>query len=360
MLVPDEIRRTDRPWRNGSHMHYKESREQSAEFFRAALARMSAHVAALNPTTFAVWYEYVAQINPSLQERIDRLLGESATIDDEVIAQLYLECVGEPDEVTLRRASQGFRQLLSEVSQGTSHADGKAALLSERLVSFHELLKSGSSVGLAKEAAQTMVATTDMRASAESMRRLLVASLVEIEHLHRDLNRARTQSLTDGLTGLHNRQALDDALTITFAARDRQAEQVTLIMFDIDRFKAINDYYGHVMGDRVLQSVALALRDSVGTTSSLIARYGGEEFAVLLKGCDAAEGGRIAESCRQRVQSLRIRDRRTQAEMLRVTVSAGVAQYKSGEDAHTFVGRADAALYDAKHAGRNQIRIASR
>ena len=128
-----------------------------------------------------------------------------------------------------------------------------------------------------------------------------------------------------------------------------------LVMLDIDHFKSINDSYGHVMGDRVLQAVAEAIRSGVADPSHSVARYGGEEFAILLPRCNRVSALALAEACRQRVKALRIRDRRSQAVMLNVTISAGVAEMKREEDALSLFARADAALYEAKHAGRDRV-----
>jgi diguanylate cyclase len=126
-------------------------------------------------------------------------------------------------------------------------------------------------------------------------------------------------------------------------------------MLDIDRFKAVNDTYGHVMGDRVLQAVGEVLRRCVSDRLHSVARYGGEEFALLLPHSEAAVAMALAETCRLGVKALKIRDRRTQSTMLTVTISAGVACHGAGEAAVSLTSRADEALYEAKQAGRDRV-----
>ena len=112
-------------------------------------------------------------------------------------------------------------------------------------------------------------------------------------------------------------------------------------MFDIDRFKAVNDTCGHVMGDRVLQGVAEALGSGVQDPTHCLARYGGEEFALVLPHCTQTAAIALAESCRERVKAMRVRDRRTQSVVLSVTISAGVTALQPGDDAQSFIARAD-------------------
>ena len=129
-------------------------------------------------------------------------------------------------------------------------------------------------------------------------------------------------------------------------------------MLDIDRFKAINDTYGHVMGDRVLQAVAEALRSEVSDPAHCTARYGGEEFAILLPGCALEVGVALAESSRQRVAAMKVRDRRAQNVTIAVTISAGVTTMRPTDDATGLIAGADGAMYLAKRTGRNRVHCA--
>ena len=128
-----------------------------------------------------------------------------------------------------------------------------------------------------------------------------------------------------------------------------------LVMLDIDRFKAVNDTYGHVMGDRVLQAVGEVLRAQVSDPAHAVARYGGEEFAILMPRTSLDAAAAMARSCRDRVRKLRIRDRRSQSVVMAVTISAGVAAAQEGYDATTLIGSADGALYAAKQSGRDRV-----
>ena len=130
-------------------------------------------------------------------------------------------------------------------------------------------------------------------------------------------------------------------------------------MLDIDHFKIVNDTHGHVMGDRVLQAVGEVLKSCLSTESSTsVARYGGEEFAMLVPDSTIEECLRLAELVRARTKALKIRDRRTQAVVLTITISGGIAVLQQDEDAHALITRADRALYQSKQDGRDRITCA--
>jgi diguanylate cyclase len=129
-----------------------------------------------------------------------------------------------------------------------------------------------------------------------------------------------------------------------------------LIMLDIDHFKRVNDTHGHVMGDRVIQTLGEILRTCVTLPGHVAARYGGEEFAVLLPNSEIEYSMRLAASLRLKAKSMVIRDRRkAQSPPVAVTISLGVTALLSGDDALRFIARADAALYKSKQGGRDRV-----
>lgn len=147
---------------------------------------------------------------------------------------------------------------------------------------------------------------------------------------------------TDPLTGLANRRVLEDALTREIARSVRTGEPVSLVLFDIDHFKRVNDTLGHQQGDQVLRNVASALAEAC-RDADLLARYGGEEFAVLLPACAPREAYQVAQRLRAAAASAG------------VTVSAGVAALPShASDADELLRKADDALYSAKRTGRDR------
>ena len=158
----------------------------------------------------------------------------------------------------------------------------------------------------------------------------------------------REQATRDPLTDLLNRRAGEWQLERAFLAAREGQKPFCLILADVDHFKAINDTWGHPAGDQVLQRVAAVLRTGVRATDSVV-RWGGEEFLLVLPYCEQAAALLQAERLRERVADAE------QGEMGRVTVSMGVAELQRGETLANLMERVDQALYQAKHAGRNQV-----
>jgi two-component system, cell cycle response regulator len=169
-----------------------------------------------------------------------------------------------------------------------------------------------------------------------------MASLVAVQ---------RYAAVTDGLTKLHNRRFLEEQLRLDADRARRGHQQLSLVLLDIDHFKAINDTYGHPGGDRILCQVAERLQQVV-RSGDVVARYGGEEFAILVPGLGGAQLTELAERLRQSIAGLPMRP--NESAWVGITVSVGAASLPEHADSVAeLVTFADNALYAAKHAGRN-------
>jgi diguanylate cyclase (GGDEF)-like protein len=159
------------------------------------------------------------------------------------------------------------------------------------------------------------------------------------------------QAATDPLTGIFNRLKFDEALAEAIARGERYAMPFSLVLYDVDHFKSINDTHGHQVGDKVL----VRLSDLVsGQTRSpdLVARWGGEEFIILTHGLDLAMACRVAERMRTSIQQTLFEHVGT------ISCSFGVAEFIVGDSAQSLLARADKALYRAKSLGRNRVEFA--
>ena len=163
--------------------------------------------------------------------------------------------------------------------------------------------------------------------------------------------RLQRLATTDGLTGASNRRYFSDKLNEEIARAGRYGHPLTLILLDIDRFKAVNDTKGHADGDKALQTIA-AIGIESGRASDTFARLGGEEFVMLLPHTELESGLAFAERLRTRIETRSIAG---ESGNFRVTASFGVASLKRQENGDTLVARADAALYLAKSLGRNRV-----
>lgn len=164
-----------------------------------------------------------------------------------------------------------------------------------------------------------------------------------------------SMATTDKLTQLLNRHAFE----ILFDQAERDAERahqpVTAILFDLDRFKKINDRHGHPAGDAVLVSVAATASEAI-RTSDCICRWGGEDFLLLLKDCSLKQGELLAEKTRQSIAETIIY---YEGKVIRVEISLGIAQWRKGENQKDLLHRTDQALYLAKEKGRNRFESAA-
>ncbi len=171
---------------------------------------------------------------------------------------------------------------------------------------------------------------------------------------YRDL--LKNHAFVDGLIGIPNRRRFDEVLAQAWAMGSRQGSPLSMLLLDVDHFKAFNDHYGHLAGDACLTQVGRALAQGLSRASDLVARYGGEEFGVVLPGTSLEGARAVAETLRRAVESLALPHARSSAAD-RVTVSLGAATCtpEAGSQPSTLVESADQALYRAKQGGRNRV-----
>jgi two-component system cell cycle response regulator len=159
---------------------------------------------------------------------------------------------------------------------------------------------------------------------------------------------------SDSLTGLYNRQAILDKLCELINRAKRYQEDFSLSMLDIDHFKKVNDRYGHLTGDDVLEKIATLIRRNIRNTD-VAGRYGGEEFIILLPLADLSSALVVAERIGSVIESAEMKD--SGGNVFAITVSLGLSSWEPGEDAHSLIFRTDEALYKAKENGRNRVEI---
>jgi diguanylate cyclase (GGDEF)-like protein len=159
-------------------------------------------------------------------------------------------------------------------------------------------------------------------------------------------------TIIDGLTQVHVKRYLLEALDKELMRARRHARELTFLMIDIDHFKKINDVHGHLAGDHVLKEVAKHMQQRI-RRDEVLARYGGEEFALILPETNLEGGLALAEGLREKIEQSRFV---FQGETIRVTISAGVAMLGEQDRASTdLIRRADEKLYEAKRGGRNRV-----
>ncbi len=257
--------------------------------------------------------------------------------------QTYTECCQRlfnlsPDQSDL--LLQNMHQQLVEIAEQFNIAV-------ETEATYHEMIRKANeeiaSITLSNEA------TKHQLLQAFEREKRLTAQL---ENANRKLKKMAAQ---DGLTGLFNRQFLDEVLRKEWNRSRRYGYPVSLVMSDIDNFKVVNDTFGHQKGDRVLKKLAETLTREA-RASDIVARYGGEEFAMILPQTDLKDAVKVAERFRAAVEKLRISS--GGKDNISVTLSCGVSRAypeRGAQDLEDLIQRADEALYRAKGLGKNQV-----
>jgi len=194
----------------------------------------------------------------------------------------------------------------------------------------------------------------EMQAHEESLEKLVIERTKELENTQEILKNLVN---IDPLTGLYNRRYFNEISKTLYNISKRNKETLSALMIDIDRFKLINDTYGHMVGDRVLIRLAKEIMYSL-RSSDVGVRFGGEEFIVLLPSTDLEGASQIAKKVKENIQKSAIIVDDSQENIVKVTVSIGVASCECprDNDIDALVHRADEALYEAKRAGRDTIR----
>ncbi|MEJ2039263.1 MAG: GGDEF domain-containing protein [Desulfosarcinaceae bacterium] len=203
-----------------------------------------------------------------------------------------------------------------------------------------------------KQEVDRMRETVDLKRDQERKQLQLLAG--QVDNLRRELETAKNKSMTDSLTGIYNRQAFDEYLTDLIERSQVMKSEFSLLMMDLDNFKAINDTHGHLIGDRVLVAFATKCRNAI-RGDDFIARYGGEEFTIVLPGASLRNALKKARQICETVAAARYATNTGEnGGHLSMTVSIGVSAYKKGDNSVTLIARADKALYDAKKRGKNR------
>jgi len=181
---------------------------------------------------------------------------------------------------------------------------------------------------------------------------------ITLRELHEVNQKLTEQSTIDSLTGVKNRSAFDKRLLAESRISRRQETPIAVLMLDIDKFKSINDQFGHLAGDQALKIIAQTLQQNLKRPTDLVSRFGGEEFAIILPNTTADGALQVAETIRDAVTSIGLM---WEGKPIPLTVSIGVSADIVASDQHstTLLEQADKALYQAKNSGRNQVKLYS-
>ncbi len=337
-------------------MRYQQSPSESAELLRLALPMMSRQGSGYHPVSYAVWYEYVSGINPGLKERVDLLVEDGQPLSDEGTYEVYRECILDAWSAKAAKTNQSLRDLIQDFSSSTTEVKTQIISFDTSLEGFSDALSTDE---LDESRRQSMLRESlGLRTGLSALQVELEESQRTIARLQVDLAKLENEALTDPLTGLFNRRGLDVAFEKYARQCGPREAECSVMLIDIDNFKAVNDTFGHLFGDQVIRGIAGTLRNHA-RADDLVARYGGEEFVVVMPRTAADEAQQNAERLRAFIERSTIKRRGEDEPVARVTVSAGVTGFARGDTLNSLLARADHALYSAKHHGRNQVALAA-
>ena len=323
---------------------------------KQALAAMVEHGIAPTPENYLVWYTHFSGENPALS-RIIRLLEQNGdAFTPERCEELYARFFVHNDaQKFLHEATGRIERLMGALETELTRTKTESEESGHRLADICARLgRSQDQCSLRELGRLLREETARLAAHARALGQQVQSHSAEIQELKANLDRIRREAETDPLTGLGNRKAFDVKFRELATQAMEEGSPLSLFVTDIDHFKRFNDTYGHQMGDVVLKLVAHRIRQGL-RREDFAARYGGEEFAVLLPGLDLRQAWQTAERIRAQIASSALRERGSGRELGRVTISAGVAEFRPGEPLRELFERADAALYAAKRSGRNRV-----
>jgi len=312
----------------------------------------------LVPQNFELWYVYYANINHDLRKEIDALLAQGKGISEQDCVNLYEKYLdfGHEKE-TYQRAGDKISATLEDVSNVVQNVRSTTSAYTHTLKETTDRISGTDNPDDVKLLLDTIVVETDkMVAYNVELETRLEQSFSAMSDLKRDMERIRREAVTDGLTGLANRKAFDDQIAREVQESYRGDYVFSLLMIDIDHFKLFNDQYGHQVGDQVLRLVAKTLVHGV-KGQDVVARYGGEEFVIILPDTNAIAAEKVAGNLRRAIEKKEIINRLTGEILGCITISVGVAEYISRDDAEQLIYRADKALYASKDNGRNRVTV---
>ena len=252
----------------------------------------------------------------------------------------------------LERTADSLKTVLVELALSVASVDGVA---SKSNTTLNKVKATVNALDLDKglEACQKLLIreVDSVLKANNSLKSELKTAQDELNYQNRIIEKLHVQATTDSLTQMKNRATFDEYLNRSISNYKLQGETVSLIICDIDHFKNINDTYGHVVGDRVLEAMAVKLKVSL-RSGDFISRYGGEEFGVILLKTNLEGAVVVAENMRDAVETTVFN---VEGNKMRITVSLGCAEATADDTPDSLIKKADKQLYLAKDAGRNLV-----
>lgn len=338
-------------------MKYNHSLEKAKTYAEKAMVWIVKGKLPPTPSIFELWYVYESGQDAEVTRAIDIMIKGRHELTEERCIELHNRLLNTNlrSEEALTKTESLVAETIANVSSAAAAVHTKTDAYAGSIALTAGAFEKAKSPEEMKTVAEAMMAQArKMVEENKSLETKLNQSASVMQQLREEMESVRKEAMTDALTGISNRKLFDVEFYRMVNEAHVEKKPLTLLMIDIDFFKSFNDSYGHQVGDQVLKLVARTLKDGV-KGRDLPARYGGEEFCVVLPETQLEGAVKLANALREAVAAKEIMNRATGTKLGRITMSVGAAQLAINEKTSELIERADAALYKAKGAGRNQV-----
>lgn len=329
--------------------------EKIYEIVRLVLPLMSKHDIPITPENYTVWYTHVSGDYPELSEIINGMIDNEDIFTEEKNETLYQQFYIEKKENELMKFREGLQKISDAILKELKGLTGQTEQYESSISKSVSRLSEGVSDENFNDIINEIIEETKvMGAHGKTIQQNLRETTNNLKVMQKEFEEVKTAAMVDYLTGAANRKALIDKYNEYADEAVPGDKDLCLLLIDIDHFKQFNDKFGHLIGDDVLKFVAKRTKELI-RGRDFFARYGGEEFAVLLPQTPISGASIVAENIRKFFAESAIKTVSDSVKLGNITVSIGVACYRSGESFEELFFRSDKALYWAKENGRNRV-----
>ena len=328
---------------------------ESLKNLKKVIPLMGKYSVPVTPINYAVWYTYVTESNSEVTKRLNKAINESKLIAQTETQNIYNDCIEQKHTIDSEKVRRHLEAMLLEIASNfedtINNTQDFSKIIDEHLNRFERQGDPNLTMKEAMLLIQNLITGSDLiKKTTKTFITQLEKTRQQITTLQNELHKARSEAIHDALTGLFNRRAFE----LESAELNEQKMPYSIVMFDIDHFKNVNDSYGHSFGDLVVKAVAQTALKTF-PKSCHVYRLGGDEFVVILKNTTIGPAVRLANSCRQNTMRINIRTIHNNEVVSSIRTSFGVAQWNGRTSFAETLERADQMLYKAKAQGRNRV-----
>ncbi len=342
-----------------SEPHPEPQLSERAQIFRrckAAFLEIQKHGTPPDPTTYALWYAYVARTPPAVTVAVDKLLASGRAVDRYELGEIYREFLGDNRADEAQEAiGKEFEESIQDVSELIKSGMAQNAHFCCTLNDIESTPESIEAEQDFKSLLTHLVGESQKMAEVSSrLTQGLQETQERVKKLNEELEQTRKQSLLDPLTAVANRRAFEDRMNWQIEDARENGSNFCLVLADLDEFKQVNDTFGHQTGDDVLKKFASVLFEHT-KGQDLVARYGGDEFAIILPNIEITSAYNLMVSIKHKFEGKRMPSNSGHGGQATATASFGISAHKDRRSTEDMIAAADTALNRAKTTGRNRV-----